>query len=161
MTLFDYLVLLVLGVSVVIGVLRGFVREAGALLAWIVAYVVANAYSASFAGMLTSIPGATVRLVVAFLVLLIGTRLLMGLVNMLAEALMTATGLTPLDRALGALFGLLRAVVIILAVVTVCAMTSIPRQPFWKNAKLRPYVEGTVKAIKPLLPAALARHLRY
>lgn len=161
MTIFDYLVLLVLGLSLVVGVLRGFVREAGALVAWVVAYVVANAFSPQLAGMLTSVPGATVRLVVAFLVLLIGTRLLMGLVNMAAEALITAGGLSPVDRFLGALFGLLRAVVIILAIVTVCAMTSIPRQPFWKNAKLRPYVEGTARAVKPLLPEALARHVRY
>lgn len=161
MTIFDYLVLLVLGLSVAIGVLRGFVSEAGALVAWIVAYLVASAYAVPFAAMLDAVPGATARLVVAFVVLLIGTRLLMGLVNMAVSALVKATGLSPLDRGLGAVFGLLRGVVIILAVVTVCAMTSVPRQPFWKNAMLRPYVEGTARAVKPLLPEALARHVRY
>ena len=162
MTVFDYLVLLTLGSSIVIGLFRGLVKEVLSLAGWVVAYFVANAFGARLAVMLPDvIPGEVLRLIIAFVVLFIGTRLLMGLVNMAIGALVTATGLSPLDRLLGAGFGLARGVVIVLAVVTVCAMTSIPQQPFWKDAQLRPAVEGTAHAIRPLLPVALARHLHF
>lgn len=162
MTVFDYVVLATLGASVVIGVCRGLVKEVLSLAGWVVAFFVANAYGAKFAAMLPeAIPGATVRLIIAFIALFIGARLLMGLVSMAIGALVSATGLSPLDRLFGAAFGFLRGVLIVLAVVTVCAMTSVPQQPFWKNATLRPAVEGTARLIKPLLPEALARHLRY
>lgn len=161
MTIFDYLVLATLASSIVIGVFRGLVKEVLSLAGWVVAFFVANAFGARLAPMLTVIPGEVLRLIVAFIVLFIGTRLLMGLVSMAIQALVTATGLSPVDRLLGAGFGFARGVVIVLAVVTVCAMTAIPQQAFWKNAQLRPAVEGTARAIRPLLPEALARHLRY
>ncbi|HEU4853004.1 MAG TPA: CvpA family protein [Telluria sp.] len=162
MTIFDYLVLAVLASSIVIGVFRGLVKETLSLAGWVVAFFVANAFGAKLAVMLpAAIPGEVLRLIIAFIALFIGTRLVMGLVSMAIGALITATGLSPLDRLLGAGFGLARGVVIVLAVVTVCAMTSIPQQPFWKNAQLRPAVEGTARAIRPLLPEALARHLHY
>jgi membrane protein required for colicin V production len=161
-TVFDYLVLVTLAASIVIGVFRGLVKEVLSLAGWVVAFFVANAFGAKLAAMLPGvIPGEVLRLIIAFIVLFIGTRLLMGLVSMAIGALVTATGLSPVDRLFGAVFGLARGVVIVLAVVTVCAMTSIPQQPFWQDAQLRPAVEGTSRAIRPLLPDALARHLRY
>lgn len=162
MTIFDYLVLVVLASSVIIGIARGLVKEVISLASWVVAYFVANAYGARLAAMLPdAIPGEAARLIVAFIALFIGVRLLMGLVGLAAGALMTATGLTLVDRALGAVFGLGRAVIIILAIVTVCGMTAIPRQAFWQEAQLRPAVEASARAVKPYLPEALARHVRY
>ena len=162
MTVFDYLVLATLASSIVIGLFRGLVKEVLSLAGWVVAFFVANAFGAKLAAMLPGvIPGEVLRLIIAFIVLFIGTRLLMGMVSMAIGALVTATGLSPVDRLFGAGFGLARGVVIVLAVVTVCAMTAIPQQPFWKNAQLRPAVEGTARAIRPLLPEALARHLRF
>jgi membrane protein required for colicin V production len=161
-TIFDYTVLLIVASSVLIGVLRGLVKEVLSLAGWVAAFFIANAYGPRFAAMLPpSIPGEAPRLIVAFIALFIGTRLLAWLVGMAIGALLTATGLTLADRALGAVFGLARAVIIILAVATVCAMTSIPQQPFWQDAKLRPLVERTARALQPHLPEALARHLRW
>jgi membrane protein required for colicin V production len=71
-----------------------------------------------------------------------------------------ATGLSLVDRLLGSLFGLGRGIVIVLAAFIVCGMTSLPEQPAWKYAKVRPAVEATAKAVKPMLPEALARHVR-
>jgi membrane protein required for colicin V production len=160
-TIFDYLVLVVLGSSVIIGVVRGLVKEVISLASWVVAYFVANAYGARLAPMLPDVlPGEAARLIVAFIALFIGVRLLMGLVGLAAGALLTATGLSLVDRVLGAVFGLGRALVIILAIVTVCGMTAIPQQAFWKNAQLRPAVEATALTIKPYLPEALARHVK-
>jgi len=161
-TIFDYLVLFVLISSVVISTLRGLVKEILSLLGWIVAFVVANAYGAQLAPLLPDVlPGETARLILAFVVLFLGVRILMGLLSLAIGAVITATGLTLADRGLGGLFGLARGIVIVLAAVILCGMTSIPQQDFWRNALLSPMAETGARTVKPFLPAALAEHVRF
>ncbi|MDK6080101.1 MULTISPECIES: CvpA family protein [Massilia] len=162
MTIFDYLVLFVLVSSVIISTLRGLVKEILSLLGWIVAFVVANAYGAELAPMLPELlPGETARLIMAFVLLFLGVRILMGLLSLAIGALITATGLSLADRGLGGLFGLARGIVIVLAAVILCGMTSIPQQDFWRNALLSPMAETGARTVKPFLPAALAQHVNY
>jgi membrane protein required for colicin V production len=161
-TLFDYLVIFVLIASVIISTLRGLVKEMISLASWIVAFVVANAYGAQLAAMLPElVPGEVVRLILAFIVLFIGVRILMGLLGMAVDALIKAGGLSLADRGLGGLFGLGRGLVIVLAAVILCGMTTIPQQDFWKNALLSPLAETGARTVKPFLPAAFAQHVQF
>ena len=162
MTIFDYLVLFVLLASIVISTLRGLVKEILSLVSWVVAFVVANAYGAALAPMLPSmIPGDAVRLMVAFVALFLGVRVLMGLLSLALEALVKASGLSLADRGLGGLFGLARGIVIVLFAVILCGMTTIPQQDFWKNALLSPMAETGARTVKPFLPAALTQHVHF
>lgn len=162
MTIFDYLVLFILICSVVISTLRGLVKEMLSLVGWVVAFVVANAYGASLARLLPAlIPGEVIRLMVAFVVLFIGVRMLMGLLSMAVDALVAATGLSLADRGLGGLFGLARGLLIVLAAVILCGMTSIPQQDFWKHALLSPLAESGARTVKPYLPAAYAQYVQF
>jgi membrane protein required for colicin V production len=161
-TLFDYLLLFVLVSSVIISMLRGLVKEILSLLGWIVAFVVANAYGVQLAPMLpAAIPGEAGRLMVAYIALFLGVRILMGLASMAIGALVSASGLSLADRGLGGLFGLARGIVIVLAVVILCGMTAIPKQAFWRDALLSPLAESGARTLKPFLPAALAQYVRY
>lgn len=162
MTIFDYLVLFVLICSVVISTLRGLVKEILSLLSWVVSFVLANAYGESLAGLLPeAIPGNATRLIVAFIALFIGVRLLMMLLTMAMDAVIKASGLSVADRGLGGLFGLARGLVIVLAAVLVCGMTAIPQQAFWKNALLSPLAETGARTVKPFLPGDIARHVQF
>jgi membrane protein required for colicin V production len=40
-------------------------------------------------------------------------------------------------------------------------LTAVPREPFWREAKLAPPLETAAIAVKPYLPAALADRVRY
>ena len=162
MTIFDYVVLLILVSSVVISTMRGLVKEILSLLGWVAAFVVANAFGAKLAPMLPSlIPGEAVRMIVAFIALFLGVRVLMGLLALAVSALIEASGLSLADRGLGGLFGLGRGIVIVLAGVILCGMTSIPQQAFWRNALLSPMAETGARTVKPFLPAALAQHVQF
>ena len=162
MTIFDYLVLFVLISSVIISTLRGLVKEILSLLGWVVAFVVANMYGAKLAPMLPElVPGETARLIAAFVILFLGVRVLMGLLSLAIGALITASGLSLADRGLGGLFGLARGIVIVLAAVILCGMTSIPQQDFWRDALLSPMAETGARTVKPFLPGALAQHVKY
>jgi membrane protein required for colicin V production len=161
-TVFDYLVLFVLLSSVAVGLLRGLIKEVLSLGSWVVALIVANMYAEVLAPMLPDlIPGAMLRLIVAFIALFIGVKILMMLVGMLVDAVVKASGLTVADRVFGGLFGALRGAVFVLAAVIVCGMTSVPRQPFWKNAMLSPHAEAAARWVKPFLPDEIARHVQF
>nr|WP_202414385.1 CvpA family protein [Duganella flavida] len=156
------MVIFVLAASVVIGVVRGLVKEVLSLLSWVIAFVVANAYAAALAQMLPLvIPGEVLRLIVAFIALFIGARILMGLLSLALDALLTAGGLSLIDRALGVVFGLARGLVIILAAVILSGMTSLPKQDFWKHAVLSSYAEQGAHMVKRFLPAAMAQHVNF
>ena len=162
MTIFDYVVLFILVSSVVISTMRGLVKEILSLLGWVAAFIVANAFGAKLAPMLPSvIPGEALRLIVAFIALFLGVRVLMGLLALAIGALIEASGLSLADRGLGGLFGLGRGIVIVLAGVILCGMTSIPQQAFWKDALLSPMAETGARTVKPFLPAAFAQHVRF
>jgi membrane protein required for colicin V production len=161
-TIFDYLVLLVLICSIVISTLRGLIKEILSLLSWIVSFFVANAYGEQLAKLLPDmIPGSSSRLIVAFITLFICARLLMALLTMAVDALVKASGLTIADRGLGGLFGFARGLVLVLAAVLLCGMTTIPQQPFWKNAVLSPLAETSARTVKPYLPGEFARHVKF
>ncbi|SFI10924.1 membrane protein required for colicin V production [Collimonas sp. OK307] len=162
MTIFDYLVLFVLICSVVISTLRGLVKEILSLASWVVALVVANAYGENLAKLLPEvIPGNVTRLIVAFLALFIGVRLLMMLLSMALEAVIKASGLGLVDHGLGVLFGVARGLVIVLAVVLVCGATAIPQQPLWRDALLSPMAETAARTVIPYLPGEFASHLKF
>lgn len=162
MTIFDYLVLFVLACSVLISTLRGLVKEILSLLSWIVAFVVANAYGETVAPWLPQmIEGNTLRLIVSFLALFVGVRILMGLLSMTLDAVIKASGLTLADRGLGGLFGLARGLVLVMAAVLLCGMTEIPKQPFWKEALFSPMAETAAQTVMPFLPGEFTEHIKF
>jgi membrane protein required for colicin V production len=161
-TLFDYLVLFVLVASIVISTLRGLVREVLSLASWIAAFVIANAYGGLLAQWLPqAVPGELVRLILAFVILFIGVRILMGLLMLMVEALIKASGLTVVDRGLGSLFGLGRGLLIVMTAVLLCGMTAIPQQHFWKEALLSPLAETAAQTLIPYLPGELSRRVQF
>lgn len=142
--------------------MRGLLREVLSLLGWVAAFVVANAYGAELALLLPEIiPGSTLRLIVGFIVLFIGVRLLMSLLTMAVDSVVTASGLKVIDRGLGGLFGLGRGVVIVLAVALLCGMTAIPQQPFWRGALLSPLVESAARTIQQFLPGDFIQQVKF
>lgn len=162
MTVFDYAVLFIIGVSILLSVMRGFLREVMALLAWVVAFWVANLYTAQFAPLLPpSIPTPELRLLAAFAALFFVTLLVMSLIAITLGQLLKAVGVGAWDRGLGAVFGMVRGLVIVLVLVMLSGLTSLPKQPMWKNAMLSAPLEAIVVQLKPWLPAELAKRLKY
>ncbi|MCL1887019.1 MAG: CvpA family protein [Betaproteobacteria bacterium] len=162
MTAFDYALLFLLGCSVIIGTMRGGLREILSLASWVVAFMVANMYGEILAPMLpAALPGNTIRLIVSFVVLFIGVRIAMMLFVKAVDALVSAGGLSGINRSLGSVFGLARGVLISLVLVLLCGMTSIPQQPFWKKAMFSPFAEQVALMVLPFLPESMAQNIKY
>lgn len=162
MTAFDYILLVLLVGSTLFSMTRGLVKEIIALASWFVAFYVAINYGDMFARWLpNAISGEALRMVVAFVVLFIGTRIVMMFLAKLLKLVLGASGLTSMDRLLGALFGFVKGVLIALVLVLVCGLTRIPQQPFWKNAKFSPAAESVARSVMPYLPGYFVEHVHY
>lgn len=162
MSWLDYAILGVLAVSVVWGILRGFVREVISLAGWVLAFLAANAVADPLGDALpTSISSPEVRVLAAFLIVFIFTLSIATMVGMLLSKLLKSAGLGGLDRTLGGLFGLARGVVILLALAITAGLTTAPRHPLWKESIGAGMLVRTVLQLKPWLPPRLADRLRY
>jgi membrane protein required for colicin V production len=162
MTLFDYSVIAVVGLSVIISVFRGAVREIVALLSWLIAFFAAQAYAGVFAAYLPSaLSSDSLRVLIGFLIVFLLVLMSGSLVAILVSKLVRAVGLGPIDRALGAIFGLLRGMLAVLIVVLLCGLTSAPRYPVWREAMLSPPLEAIAVSVRPLLPSDLSRRISY
>ncbi|SES76181.1 membrane protein required for colicin V production [Nitrosospira multiformis] len=162
LTGFDYAVLAILVVSILLSVSRGVVREILSLVSWIVAFMVANSFAAGFAPMVPStIGGESLRILLAFIALFLMTLIVMGLVTMLTSALVQTVGLGFTDRFFGSLFGFIRGLVVVLVIVLAAGLTAVPQEPFWRKAVLSKHLEAAAMVVLPWLPQDLSRRIHY
>jgi len=162
MTSFDYVVLAIVGLSIIVSVWRGAVREVLALTAWVIAFLCAQAYAPALSEHLpASLENQALRMLVGFLVVFVVVLALATIAAMLLSKLVRAAGLGPIDRALGAIFGLLRGMLIVVTLVLVGGLTAAPRHPAWRDAMLSPPLEAAAAVVKTVLPAELSRRISY
>ena len=162
MTAFDYAVLGVIAVSVLVGLWRGLVSEILALAAWVVAFLAARAWASDVAAWLSGqIADPGIRLAAAYVLVFVGVLLVFAIARMLISLMLKAVGLGLLDRLLGAAFGVLRGVFAVWMAVLVAGMTPLPRTSWWRDAVLAPPLETAVIAAKPWLPAEAAKRIRF
>lgn len=138
----DLAILAICGISMLVSLFRGFIREAFSLLVWI---------AAVYAGLMAANPLAermqpwiempSVRLIVGFVGAFVLVLIVGGLINHLLAKLVAGTGLSGTDRLVGALFGALRGVAIILAAVIIARFTPFPEDPWWQESALLPQFE--------------------
>jgi membrane protein required for colicin V production len=145
-TSFDYAVIAIIALSALVGWWRGFMYELFSLIGWLAAYVVARTYSA---GMVPYVPEAVgadnMRAVAAFATLFIATLIVGALFAWFLARLAKFAGLAGMDSKFGAIFGMLRGMLMVIALVWLGGLTALPQKPFWRDAL----------SSKPLQEAAL------
>ena len=162
MTVFDLIVILVIAVSVGFSIWRGLVREVLALLSWVAAFWLARLFAAVVAGWLpASWSHQGLRIAIGFVAVMLVSVLVFSLVSMMIVRLVKVAGLTTTDRMLGAVFGLLRGLLIVVIMVLLGGMTSEPREPYWRHALLSGPLERMASWVKPWLPEDIARRVSF
>ena len=162
MTLFDLAVLVIVGLSVLLSLIRGLVREVLALAAWVVAFLAANLLAGEVAlWMPDAIPTEALRLLAAFVVVFLAVLVAVSALAILASKLVKSAGLGLEDRLLGGVFGLARGMLVVMILVLLAGLTALPRQPVWRNAVLSDPLEAFAGSIKTWLPADLSQRITY
>lgn len=160
MAALDWIFIALLLASMLIGAWRGLVFEVLSVLGWLAAFVVAQWFAADVAAYLPlgDLQGAAryaAGFVVTFVLALFGC----GFIAWLGKKLVEATGLRPVDRTLGALFGVLRAVVVGLVVAVVVQLTPLQQGAWWQESGSAVLLSAALKELRPALPADFGRHL--
>ena len=158
MTLIDIVVLAIVGISVLLGVIRGLVREVLALVAWVAAFLLSNLLAPEAAKLLPQGMGSEeIRLLVSYVVVFIVVLVAMSVLAILASKLVKVVGLGVADRVVGGVFGLARGVLVVMILVLLAGLTSLPRQSVWRDAALSGPLEACAGYVKTWLPADLAK----
>lgn len=158
----DYSILAIIGVSVVIGLLRGFTREVLSLIGWVVAVWVTLAYTDELEHLFVpyvETPGLRVALAVALLFVL--TLLVAALVNYLLGRVIEKSGLSGTDRLIGVVFGFVRGCAFVAAFVFLAGLTSLPQDTWWRQSQLIHYFQDMALWLRTFLPPEVAANLRY
>ncbi len=152
----DWAIILLLGLSTLVGMHRGLFREALSLITWVVALTVALSFSARLALLMTDaidpsslgVPEFISRFLlatplvpqgIAFVLLCVTTLVIGGLVNNLLGGVVRRTGLSGLDRVLGTLFGFARGLLICLVLVAgFYAWIPVEEYTWWQESTLLP-----------------------
>jgi membrane protein required for colicin V production len=153
----DVAMLAIVVVSALAGLLRGITAELLSLAGWFVAYFGARWFGPWVATWLPiGAAGSALNLGAAFVLAFVGVLVIWELPVRAASALIAATPLRPLDRLLGAVFGLVRGLLVLLVVATVIAYTPLAQTPAWRQSTVAALLEGALQALLPMLHAAPA-----
>lgn len=156
----DAALLTVLGLSVLLGAWRGLVFEVLSVLSWIAAFVLAQWFAHDVAGRLP-LAGASepIRHATGFALVFVAAVLMGGLVAALVKRFVSAIGLRPADRMLGALFGAVRGVVLLLAMAIALTMTPLAGADDWRESQGARGLDVLIRGLKPALPSEVAQFL--
>ena len=150
----------ILLVSLLLGIWRGLVYEVLSMVNWVLAFILAQWLARDVAERLPmdgSVEG--LRYAAGFVLVFILAVFAGGLVASLVKKLLTAVGLQPVDRALGAVFGLARGVVMVLAATVVISMSPLKSGDWWQDSVGAGMSLAALKGLKPVLPQEFGKYL--
>ena len=160
MTWPDYAILAV--ISILVGALRGFIKEVFSLAVWTAAFLVAYYFAGDVADLMegaVTLPSA--RTAMGFTGLFVAVLLVGGLLTYLLGRLVETTGLSGTDRLLGGVFGAARGLVLIVAVMLVAGFTPIPADPWWRDSTAIQRLMPLVNWAAGYLPGPVVEHLDF
>jgi len=158
----DFVILALVGISAIIGLLRGFVLEIFSVATWLVAIWVGLSFSREFASYLEpliSLPSA--RMAASFAVLFFVTLILGGILGSLLSQIISKTGLTGTDRFAGLLFGIGRGMLVVSVLVMLAGLTPLPEDPWWRESQLIEPFQNLALWLQSKIPAGMAGYIAY
>ena len=162
MTWIDYAVIAIIGLSILLSIIHGLVREILSLASWIVAFVVAQMFATDIAPLLpAALANPSLRLLAGFMCVFLAVLVTMTLLALALSGLVKTAGLGFADRALGGVFGLVRGLAIVMIAVLLAGLTALPRQPAWRHAMFSEPLVILANWVKVWLPDDMAKHINY
>ena len=157
----DLVIVGLIALSILIGIIRGFIKELISLITWVVAITLAAMFTSSLATFMTFTHHEMVRMITAFLLIFVGTIFMGALVNFAIGSIVRKTPFSVPDRILGSLFGFLRGLVFITLLVLLGGLTSFPETTWWKHSPAIKQFQVAALWVKEQLPAEHAEGFHF
>lgn len=156
----DWILIAALSASMLLGALRGLVYEVLSVMGWIAAFLLAQWFSPDVAEKLPmQNSGEALRYAAAFVLVFIASVFLAGLISALMKKIISVVGLRPVDRMMGAIFGLFRGLILLLALSVVVHMTALQESDWWLESQGGPMLMTLLKGLRPMLPEKFGAYL--
>jgi membrane protein required for colicin V production len=132
------------------------------LAGWVIAFLAANLFAAPLSALVpASVSRPELRVLIAFVAIFFVALALAMIAALLLSKVVRAVGLGSIDRTLGALFGLLRALLIVLVFAIVAGFTTLPASRAWTESLVGAQLGAVAAKLRPWLPPAFAERLKY
>jgi membrane protein required for colicin V production len=162
LTAFDLVVLAIIGLSTLFAFVRGLIRELAALVSWVVGLIAAVVFTPVVGNWIPNwFDAPFARYLIAFCVILIGALLLGALIAAPLARAVRAAGLGFVDRFLGSIFGLVRGLLVVIALVLLAGLTQLPRTDWWQRSVTAGPLTAFAMLAAGYLPKAWAGALDY
>ena len=156
----DWILIALLTASMLVGAWRGLVYEVLSVIGWFAAFLLAQWFAPDVAEKLPmQSSGETLRYAAAFVLVFIASVFVAGLLSALMKKLISAVGLRPVDRILGAVFGIFRGLILLLALSVVVHMTALQESDWWVESQGGPMLMTLLKGLRPMLPEKFGAYL--
>ena len=154
----DYIILAIIVISAVMGLVRGLLREAIAVITWFLAIVLAWIFAPSLEPLLGGIlVGSPLRIWAARTIIFVGVLLLGGAISVVLGHYVRVSMFAGMDKFLGFIFGIIRGVVIVGAFTIAVQALRMDEDPRWKKSRLMPYAIGVAEALRGVVGEKLER----
>lgn len=162
MTATDLLLLGVIGVSMLFGLMRGFIGVLASLVAWLLAGWASFHFGAQVALLLAGggTPSAG-QLFAGYGLSFLCVLLFVGVVGWLVRKLVHAIGLSGMDRLLGLGLGLVRGGFVACMLVLMMGFTGMPREPGWQRSQVVPVLLPGAQWLRGWLPEWAAQRVDF
>ncbi len=160
MPLLDWVWLAIVVISLLLGAVRGLVYEVISAVGWVAAYVCAQWFAPTVGGWLPiGAAGALWRHTAGFVLVFVGVAFVAGLLAWSTRKMFVAVGLRPVDRTLGAAYGVLRGVAAVLVIAVVVHLFSMTDSALWRESRAVVWIDAALTSLKSALPEKLASYL--
>ncbi|MDD5410895.1 MAG: CvpA family protein [Methylobacter sp.] len=158
----DFAIIGLLSISLIMGLLHGFIKEMFSLGFWLLAVGVGLSFSRDLSGFLASdISSPAARIAASFVILFVITLILGSLISVLLGALVKKTGLTFSERIGGLIFGVALGMVVVTVIVVLAGFTSLPKDAWWTESKLIPPFQLLAVWLRDHIPSGMAEFVNY
>lgn len=153
----DWAIIIVIAVSMMISLVRGFLREVISLATWATAVWVSLHYTDQVSVVLSGMITSPVLCTLMSIALLFFATLIAGVfLNVLIGGVMLRSKLSVADRFLGVAFGATRGILLVTLVTLVGSLSMFSEAIWWQQAELMPYFERNAAWIAQYLPERIS-----
>ena len=148
-------------ISILIGIYRGFVKEALSVVAWILAVVAAFAFGELVSVYIQPfIKQEPLNLAVAYVVVFLIAIIILSIVAHIISQLFASFGMKGIDRTMGGIFGIVRAALVVAMLILVGRFMAMDNHQWWTDSSILEYFEPTAEWLKSYLPADVIKKIQ-